>query len=59
VTDVQVTVGLRREPGVDGLAGIAAALGDILVYECVDEIFAFSDFSHRKLPLLLKVYSSL
>jgi hypothetical protein len=51
VTDVQVTVGLRREPGVDGSARITAALGDVLVDKGVDEIFAFGDFSHIKNPL--------
>ena len=47
VTDMQVAVGLRRKPGVDGLTGVAAALGDVFFNKCVDEIFAFSDFSHR------------
>ena len=46
VTDVQIAVGLRRETGVDGLSGIAAALGDVLLDEGMDKVFAFHDFSH-------------
>ena len=47
VADVQIPVGLRRETGVHSLTGIAAALCDILFNKSVDEIFAFSNLSHR------------
>ena len=47
VTDVQVTVGFRGKPGMDGLACVAAALGNILFNKGMDEIFAFIHFSHR------------
>ena len=46
VADVQIAVGLRREPGVDGLPGELAAGGDILFDKGMDEIFAFGDLSH-------------
>jgi hypothetical protein len=51
VTDVQIAVGLGRKTGVNGLTGILAALSDILVNKGVNEIFAFSDFSHISKPL--------
>ena len=41
VADVQITVGLRREAGVDGHAGVLSALGNILLNESVDKILVF------------------
>ena len=46
VTDVQIAVGLRREPGVHGLTGELSAFGNILIDKGMNEIFAFGDFSH-------------
>ncbi len=46
VADMQIAVGLRRKPGVNGLPRKPPAGGDVLVNECVDKVFAFSHFSH-------------
>ena len=46
VADMQIAVGFRRKPGVNGLPGKLPAGGDVLVDECVDKVFAFSHFSH-------------
>ena len=59
VTDVQITVGFRRETGMHSFARITAAFGDVLVNKSVDEIFAFSNFSHDKLPLLCLFHNAL
>ena len=55
VADVQITVGFRRKTGMDSLAGVSAAVCDVLFNKGVDEIFAFGDFSHRKFLSLLKL----
>ena len=47
VTDVQITVGLRRKPGMDGLTGKLSAGGNILIDKGVDEILALCNLSHR------------
>ena len=54
VTDVQIAIGLRREAGMHGFSRITSALSNILIDKSVDEIFAFSDFSHLGIPLLHK-----
>ena len=46
VTNVQIAVGLGRKAGMHSLTCILTALSDVLIDEGVDEIFAFSDFSH-------------
>ena len=46
VADMQIAVGFRRKPGMDGLTRKLPAGGDVLVDECVDKVFAFSHFSH-------------
>ena len=46
VADMQIAVGLRRKPGVDGLPSKLPAGGDVLVDERMDKVFAFSHFSH-------------
>ena len=53
VTDMQISVGFRGEPGMHRLTGVAAAFGDVLVNKCVNEIFAFGNFSHRYHLLLI------
>ncbi len=58
VADVQIAVGFRREPGVDGLTGVAAALGDVFVDKGMDEVFAFSNFSHRNASSLRYNFSN-
>ena len=47
VADVQIAVGLRREPGVNRLTGEPAALGNVLINEAVDEIFALQGLCHK------------
>ena len=42
--DVQVAVGLRREPGVDGHALELTTLGDVLVNEIMDEVLRHGGF---------------
>ena len=46
VTDVQVAVRLRREPGVDGLPGKLTARGNVLIDKGMDKILAFRNLSH-------------
>ena len=46
VADVQVAVGLRREPGVNGFAGEPAPFGNIFFNKGVNEILAFRNLSH-------------
>ena len=55
MADVQIAVGLRREPGVDGLPGKLAAWGNILIDERVDKILAFCHFRHIRTSSLLVV----
>ena len=43
---MQVAVGLRREPGVNGFACEPAAFGNIFFNKSVDEILAFRNLSH-------------
>ena len=44
MADVQVAVGLRREPGVDGHALELTTLGDVLVNEIMDEVLRHGGF---------------
>ena len=44
VPDVQIAVGLRREPGVDGHALELTTLGDVLVNEIMDEVLRHGGF---------------
>ena len=47
VPDVQIAVGLRREPGVDGHALEPATLCDVLVDKLMDKMFAFGLLGNR------------
>ena len=44
MADVQIAVGLRREPGVDGHALELTTLGDVLVNEIMDEVLRHGGF---------------
>ena len=48
VANVQIAVGLRRKPGVDGFACELPAGGDILIDKSMDKVFAFGNLSHIK-----------
>ena len=52
VADMQIAVGLRRKPGVDGHAFKLSALGNILLNKRVDEIAAFGGLRRRGLDLV-------
>ena len=48
VADVQISVGFRREAGVDLHSFILTAGTDILFHECFDKVFGVFDFFHEK-----------
>ena len=52
VADMQIAVGLRRKPGMDGHAFKLSALGNILLNKRVDEIAAFGGLRRRGLDLV-------
>ena len=59
VPDVQVAVGLRREPGVDGHPLELAAGADVLLDESVDKVPALRRLVLRQLDLLCHALSFL